>query len=200
MNGLSSRFRRRCSRRSSAWRIDDPNQLAKRTIRSACAFALLTDDVETDVPSLEQVMTYRLRIRGPLASTRGSPRGERQYWEMLEGMLTGPNVNARIAMPGGDWFSLAPDGFGRPDVRVQLVTDDDAVILLHYTGLVQFTDAFTVAAEAGTPTRFEDQYMRMVMTFDTGAERYAWLNQSIFLAEGRLAGKQEIEYRIYRLT
>jgi Protein of unknown function (DUF3237) len=156
--------------------------------------------LEILVPNLEQVMTYRLRMRGPMASTKGSPRGERQYWEMTEGVLTGPNINARIAMPGGDWFSLGPDGFGRPDVRVQLVTDDDGVILLHYTGLVHFTDAFTAAAEAGASTAFEDQYMRMVMTFDTGAERYAWLNHSIFLAEGRLAGRQEIEYRIYRLT
>jgi Protein of unknown function (DUF3237) len=35
------------------------------------------------------------------------------------------------------------------------------------------------------------------MTFDTGAEQYAWLNQRLYLAEGRLAGKDEIEYRVY---
>ena len=102
-------------------------------------------------------------------------------------------------MPGGDWYSAGADGFGRPDVRVQLVTDDNAVILLHYTGLVEVTAAFTKAADAGKPTQ-EDQYMRMVMTFDTGAKKYAWLNQSIWIAEGRLSGEAEIEYRIYRLT
>jgi hypothetical protein len=41
--------------------------------------------------------------------------------------------------------------------------------------------------------------MRMCMTFDTGAERYAWLNQSLFIAVGRLAGPAEIEYAIYRV-
>ena len=42
--------------------------------------------------------------------------------------------------------------------------------------------------------------MRMAMTFDTGAARYAWLNQSLFVAEGRLAGVGELEYQIYRIA
>jgi hypothetical protein len=41
--------------------------------------------------------------------------------------------------------------------------------------------------------------MRMAMTFDTGAENYAWLNHCLFIAEGRLAGPNEIEYVIYRV-
>jgi hypothetical protein len=151
------------------------------------------------MPTLVHEMTYRFRTRGPLTSTAGSPSGERQYWEMTEGTLTGPGINATIAMPGGDWYRVGPDGFGRPDVRVQLLTDDQQVVLLHYTGLVQVTDAFARAAERGGETRFEDQYMRMVMSFDTGARKYAWLTQSLFVAEGRIAGSAEIEYRIYRV-
>jgi hypothetical protein len=34
--------------------------------------------------------------------------------------------------------------------------------------------------------------MRMSMTFDTGAERYSWLNHQLFMAEGRLAGPLEL--------
>jgi hypothetical protein len=48
---------------------------------------------------LQHEMTYRLRIRGPTKSTRGSPRGECQYWEMAEGTLTGDRIRAHIAMP-----------------------------------------------------------------------------------------------------
>ena len=121
------------------------------------------------MPELRHEMTYRFRVRGPLAATEGAPGGTRAYWEIAEGTLTGARINARIAMPGGDWMGLSADRFGRPDVRVQLVTDDGAVILLHYTGLVERTVAFR------------------------------WLNESLFIAEGRLAGPQEIEYRIYRV-
>jgi len=150
--------------------------------------------------TLHYEMTYRFRIRGPLRSTDGSPLGARQYWEMTEGTLRGDRIDATIAMPGGDWNRVSSDRFGRPDVRVQFVTHDGAVILLHYTGLVERTDAFNSAAESGGETAWEDQYMRMFMTFDTGAPRYLWLNQSLFIAEGRLAGPAEIEYAIYRLA
>ena len=39
----------------------------------------------------------------------------------------------------------------------------------------------------------------MSMRFATGADQYRWLNESLFIAEGRLAGRDEIEYRIYRV-
>ena len=128
---------------------------------------------------LEREMTYRLTVTGPLSPTDGSPRGPRQYWVMAAGTLTGARINANIAMPGSDWMSVGPDGFWRPNVRVPFITDDDAVILLHYTGLVQQSETFVAAAKAGRETGWADQYMRMAMTFDTGAARYAWLNQSV---------------------
>lgn len=37
------------------------------------------------------------------------------------------------------------------------------------------------------------------MTFDTGADRYAWLNKSLFIAEGRLVRAAELEYAICRV-
>jgi hypothetical protein len=77
---------------------------------------------------LQFEMTYHLRVNGPLAATEGSPVGAHVYWEMSEGWLDGPRLKARIAMPGGDWYRPGVDGFGRPDVRVQFLTDDDAVI------------------------------------------------------------------------
>jgi len=149
---------------------------------------------------LEHVLTYHFKTRGPLGDTDGSPRGARQYWEMTEGTLEGEGLRAHLAMPGGDWMTVSSDRFARPDVRVQLETDDGALILLHYTGLVERTDAFLAAAEANRPTDWPDQYMRFAMTFDTGAERYSWLNESLFLAEGHILGTNELEYRIYRVT
>jgi hypothetical protein len=152
------------------------------------------------MPGLKHVMTYRLRVRGPLGDTSGSPLGERRYFEMSEGTLSGPGITARISMPGGDWMRVDADGFWRPDVRVPLVTDDGALILLRYTGLVQQTEAFQKAAEASGTTEFVDQYMRMAFLFDTGARQYAWLTQSLFIAEGRLSGPLQIEYGVYRVT
>ena len=152
------------------------------------------------MPELLREMTYRLRVSGPLAATEGSPTGTREYWEMTEGTLTGARINAKIAMPGGDWMLVSADRFARPEVRVQFIADDGAVILLHYTGLVERTVVFRKAAEEGRETSWADQYMRMSMRFETGADNYCWLNESLFIAEGRLAGPKQIEYRIYRVS
>ena len=118
---------------------------------------------------------------------------------MTEGTLRGNRIRATIAMPGGDWHIVGSDRFGRPDVRVQFLTEDGASVLLHYTGLVERTAIFNRAAESGGSTGFDDQYMRMFMTFDTGAEQYAWLNEHLFVARGWLAGPAEIEYEISRV-
>jgi Protein of unknown function (DUF3237) len=156
--------------------------------------------VEARVIALEYEMTYHLKTKGPLPRTHGSPAGVREYWEMTSGTLVGPRINATIAMPGGDWFRAGDDGYGRPDVRVQLVTDDEELILLEYTGLVESTPTFIDAAGNDGETQWDDQYMRMSMRFDTGATKYSWLNQSLFVARGRLLGRNDIEYEIYRVT
>jgi hypothetical protein len=152
------------------------------------------------VVGLEHVLDYRFQTRGPFGETEGSPVGARQYWEMTSGTLSGEGVRAEIVAPGGDWMTVSSDRFARPDVRVQLRTDDDVLILMRYTGLVERTDAFVAAAEADRATEWEDQYMRFAVTFETGADRYRWLNESLFLMEGHILGTNELEYRVYRVS
>jgi hypothetical protein len=149
---------------------------------------------------LEPEMTYRVTTTDPLGPTTGSPLGARQYWQVSEATLEGPRIRARLASTGGDWMRVGPDGFWRPDVRAQFVTGDGAVLLMHYTGLVEQTDAFARAAEADRETGWGDQYMRLAIRFDTGDARYSWLNTSLFVAAGRLLGTGRIEYAVGRLT
>jgi Protein of unknown function (DUF3237) len=42
--------------------------------------------------------------------------------------------------------------------------------------------------EENKPTDWSDQYIRLTMRFDAGAERYRWLNRSLIIAKGRLLG------------
>lgn len=149
---------------------------------------------------LVQEMTYRVRTTNPLDPTEGSPVAVTQYWQVSEAELEGPRIRAKLAATGMDWMQVGPDGFWRPDVRAQFVTDDDAVVLMHYTGLVQRTDKFMHAAETDQPTGWDDQYMRLALRFDTGAKRYGWLNTSLFVAAGRLLGTGHIEYAVHRVT
>ena len=98
-------------------------------------------------------------------------------------------------------MSVSSDGYWQPDVHAQFLTDDAAVILMHYTGLVQQTQRFAAAADADQPTDWADQYMRLAVRFETGAQQYQylWLNTNLFIAKGRLLGTGHIEYEVYRV-
>lgn len=149
---------------------------------------------------LQPAFTYRLDVDGPLEPLDGSPPDpRRQWWQMTRATLQGPRLHAVSAMPGIDWFTPGDHGFGRPHVRLPLRASDGAVILLEYTGIVQATEAFVRAVENDTPTQWDDQYMRMALTFETSAADHAWLTQSLFLARGRLLGAKAIEYDVYRV-
>jgi hypothetical protein len=148
---------------------------------------------------LEFAMTYVVRTSNPLDPTTNSPWGAKQYWQVSEATLDGPRIKARLAATGLDWMGVSDDGFWRPDVRAQFLTEDDAIVLMAYTGLVQQTSRFAEAAEADEPTEWNDQYMRLSIRFETAAPSYAWLNTSLFVARGRLLGTGHIEYQIFRV-
>jgi hypothetical protein len=156
--------------------------------------------MDSTMMSLEPELTYLVRTSKPLEPTRGSAVGAVQYWEVSEATLSGPRIHATLSATGSDWMEMSDDGFWRPNVRAQFVTGDGAVILMRYTGLVQQTDAFKRAAEENRPTSWDDQYMRLAITFATNDERYRWLERSLFVAAGRLLGTGQIEYAVHRVT
>lgn len=149
---------------------------------------------------LEPAMIYRLDVAGPLTPSRDENSDARhQFWSMARATLDGPRIKASTPMSGIDWFTPHSDGFGRPHVRLPFRTDDGAIVLLEYHGIVHATDAFNTAVESNTATQWDDQYMRMALMFDTAASRYRWLTQNLFVARGRLLAAKTIEYDVYRV-
>ena len=118
---------------------------------------------------------------------------------MSRATLLGPRIDASTVMPGIDWFTPYPNGYGRPHVRLPFLTNDGALLLLEYSGIGQASEPFLHAVEKDAPTRWEDQYMRMALTFDTASPRYEWLTQNLFIARGRLLGSKSIAYDVYRI-
>jgi hypothetical protein len=125
------------------------------------------------------------------------PFGTRVVRTVKSGWCKGEHLNGRLAGAGGDWLLFGADGFGRIDVRAQLVTDDDAVIFLSYNGLIE-RNARVVAAVDGGETQFEDQYFRTLVRMETGAPAYAWVNTTLFVGRGRMAAGG-VEYQLFRI-
>ena len=144
-------------------------------------------------------MTYQAMLRPPLVIGDG-PFGSRMYFDVIEGKVEGERIRGRFVGGGGDWLLAGADGFGRLDVRAQIETDDGAFVYLQYHGVVEMNDTMQAAMGSAVSTEFADQYFRTAPRFETGDPRYAWLNQSVFVAEGRLYPGFGVEYRVYRLT
>jgi Protein of unknown function (DUF3237) len=147
--------------------------------------------------NLEYEFTYVANLKAPLQIGAG-PFGTRNFFEVTGGTFEGKRLNGKILTGGGDWILVGPDGFGRLDVRAQFVTNDGAALYLHYTGLIQMNDKVAKALASGNTTDYGDQYFRTTPRFETGDARYAWLNQAIFVAEGRV-GPGRVEYKVYRV-
>jgi hypothetical protein len=107
-----------------------------------------------EAPDLDFEMTYTVvRNIHPLEPTVGAPLGAKQFWQVSEAILDGARIKAHLAGAGLDWMSVSPDGYWRPDVHAQFLTDDAAVILMHYIGLVQQTERFAARRRHGSTHR-----------------------------------------------
>jgi hypothetical protein len=136
----------------------------------------------------------------PLVDFGVGPLGRRAYFEVTEGAATGSRFTAKYFGGGGDWVVMGADGFGRVDVRLQFETLDGALVYMQYAGLLEINPAVLQAMTTGTGTDYEDQYFRTSPRLETGDERYAWMNQTLFLARGHVLEGLRVEYEVYRVV
>lgn len=61
-------------------------------------------------------------------------------------------------------------------------------------------EAVQRAVGAGKGTQYEDQYFRTAPRLETGDPRYGWVNQTLFVAEGRFLEGPGVEYKVQRVT
>jgi hypothetical protein len=114
------------------------------------------------------------------------PMGTRIVFDVVDAVWEGDRLRGRQSgSAGADWFLLGPGGVGTIDVRLTMRTHDDAVVYVAYTGR-------TVLSPSGAHRNY------VAPVFETGDERYAWLNGIQAVGRGDREG-EEVVYRIYEL-
>lgn len=116
--------------------------------------------------------TYQVACSPPREAGVG-PYGSRQYYELTGGRVDGPRLSGKLIGSGSDWMLTGQDGFMRIDVRVQIETDDGAVICVHYFGPAEANEKLKQAVIEFAPTEFADQSIRSHWVLETGDPRYA---------------------------
>lgn len=146
--------------------------------------------------NLVQECSFSATLKPPLPIGAG-PIGTRMYYEVASGEIRGDRLRGTV-VGGGEWALIGPDGFLRVDVRAQFSTHDGAFIYVQYVGLLELNEAVQGAIERGEPTDFGDQYFFTNPRMETGDERYAWVNTTFFIGEGRMLPNPGVEYRVWR--
>jgi uncharacterized protein DUF3237 len=149
------------------------------------------------VPELIEELTYYADLA--MDDVGAGPLGSRMIFNVTGGEFHSDRLKGEIVGAGADWLLAGPDGYGRLDVRATFKTHDDALIYVQYHGLIEITpQVLAVLAGGSTPTEFGDQYFFTHPRCETGDERYAWLNHTFLVGQGRVVPGPRVEYKVFR--
>src|SRR5688572_1817860 len=112
-------------------------------------------------------MTLRCVLNGSVVTPGAGPLGMRVIASLGGGTVTGPRINGTMQGAGADWLLIGSDGYGRVDVRGQIVTDDGAAVYVQYFGLLEMNKTVGRATiDPTAETGFGDQYFRITPRFE----------------------------------
>jgi len=114
-----------------------------------------------------------------------TPLGRRRVALVTGGTFEGERLKGKVLGGGGDWLLLRRDGVLNLDVRLNLETDDGAVIYMTYRGYRHGPEEVIARVNRGEDVDPAEYYFRTAPTFETADQRYAWLNSVVCVATGR---------------
>ncbi|HJL61334.1 MAG TPA: DUF3237 domain-containing protein [Pseudomonadales bacterium] len=147
---------------------------------------------------LEPLMTMYADLKDSVEVGEG-PSGNRIIFDVTGGHFEGEKLKGKILASGADWIIMDSDGVGHLDVRITLQTDDGANIYVQYYGVLVFNEKISESQAGTRQAEFGDTYFVTQPRFETGDERYKWLNRTMAVAEGRPL-KNAVEYQVYEVT
>jgi len=132
-------------------------------------------------------LLYRMTLQvGAPFDIGTTPRGHRLVIPFAGGTFEGPKLRGKVLGTGGDWLLQRSDGVMELDVRRTLWTDDGHHIYAYYRGILTGTPAAMDRIGRGEPVPAADLYFRTTPVFETGAEKYAWLNRIVAVGIGAI--------------
>jgi hypothetical protein len=111
--------------------------------------------------------------------------GTRTIVSVTGGTFEGPKLKGTVLPPGADYVTSITPTFRKLDVRTIFLTDDNQKIYVTYGGVLS------------TPAGGE-RYWRTTPMFETGAEKYRWLNEIVCVGVP-FDVPNRVSYRVFRI-
>ena len=135
--------------------------------------------------TLESVGTIKVQL-GDMIEVGGGPKGTRIVVDVVSAEMNSDKIKASLATnDAADWLTVSADGSpGCLDVRLTLKTDDGQFVYVEYQGRADMGEGLIATAP----------------TFQTGSEKYAWLNSVQAVAAGNVnLDTGELMYHLYEV-
>lgn len=123
-------------------------------------------------------------ILDPAQNLGQTPQGGRKIVRVSGGSLVGPRIRAAVLPGGGDWALTRGDGVLMLDVRLTLRSHDGALISMTYGGLRHGPPEVMGRLARGETVDPSEMYFRIAPSFETGDERYDWMNRILAVGVG----------------
>jgi len=145
---------------------------------------------------LDHILSFTGELAGVPEVIGPLPEGVRVNFYNTGGEVTGPGIHGKVRPVGGDWMMVRRDGIAIVDVRATFETDDGALILVTYPGVIDLgEDGYDRFLRGELPASAQ---IRTSPRFATSHPRYLWLNRLHCIGIGEyVAANNRATYDVY---
>lgn len=121
----------------------------------------------------------------PTLDLGATPAGGRRIFPVSGGAFEGDRISGIVSPQiGSDLLLARSDGSFQQDVRLLLLTSDDAMVLMTYRGVRRASRAVDERLSRGEEVPASEYYLRITPYFETAAPQHAWLNTIVSVGVG----------------
>jgi Protein of unknown function (DUF3237) len=151
-----------------------------------------------DLPQQTVETEFAMRFIGGISDPHRI--GSRLVFNVASVEVKGPELSGKGIAPSGDWITIRDDGSWKLDVRFSLEMDDGSYALVEYNGIVKMTpEQFAAGQEVGG-INVDEVYFYSTPYITTNSEKYAWLNDHVFVAKIVHFGGGVVIYDVFKLV
>jgi hypothetical protein len=147
--------------------------------------------------STRYVLSLVITIGAPIVAG-DIGHGIRRIIPIVGGEVRGEAIRGTIFPCGADFQIIRPDGFSELEAKYGFETDDGAVVYVENTGIRSGPKHLLDRIAKGETVDPSLIYFRSVPKFETGAAKYRWLMESLFIGVGA-RHPDRVEIDVYRV-
>jgi Protein of unknown function (DUF3237) len=133
-------------------------------------------------PVLETRYVFTITAHiGSVVSAGDIGHGVRRIIPITGGEVRGENINGKVCAFGADFQIIRPNELIELEAKYALETDDGAVIYVENKGIRSGPVELLQKLKRGEPVDPKLIYFRTVPKFETGAAKYRWLMEHLFI-------------------